>query len=492
VKTSGYPDFNIYPPISRERLPDVQVVKTAWNYPIFDLYPAVYPFTTPYPTSNTVVLPRRSFGYPTFELYPLVKQMSPKPVAHYPFFDLYPPVQSETSMRSRSSASQLTKANGYPDFDIYPPVLQKMLPDVQVVKMAWSYPIFDLYPGRYPYVRPYPAPDLSPPILPKRLPDVQVVKLAWSYPIFDLYPAVYPFTAPYPVFTAKANTTKKTVETPRKTARSHRSLHSEVFPDGIVSTPTGTARKMRDVIKKVVVRRSHRSLHDEVFPDAVVQTPSGTIKEVRASFRPPVPSPRGGRLRGSSISTRPLSSAGPPPTYGLPPRPNLRTSILDSVAAHPTAGPVHQDSRSAANAPMRSTSLRNGLAPSQIMSASDLALSNPEPLKRSVSSVAPMRTSSLRQGLAPVAEMTPSTLDRSASMGRRSVAPPSSAPLGPRKRDSVVLQRIKAFEDTEADSSRLSLKTLKEFPLPPPPPTSSLSALPVGVRRTSLMTQSRP
>lgn len=56
-----------------------------------------------------------------------------------------PAVQSEASVKSRPLDKRLVKASsGYPDFSIYPPVLRKRLPEVQVVKLAWSYPIFDL------------------------------------------------------------------------------------------------------------------------------------------------------------------------------------------------------------------------------------------------------------------------------------------------------------------------------------------------------------
>lgn len=47
VKTSGYPDFDIYPPVLRKRLPDVQVVKLVWNYPIFDLCESAYSMELP-------------------------------------------------------------------------------------------------------------------------------------------------------------------------------------------------------------------------------------------------------------------------------------------------------------------------------------------------------------------------------------------------------------------------------------------------------------
>jgi len=372
-----------------------------------------------------------------------------------------------------------------------------------VVKLAWSYPIFDLYPGVYPHVTPYPTGDVHPSVWRERLPDVQVVKLAWSYPIFDLYPAVYPFMMPYPVpfrkvllssrgITAappKVNLVKRAIQPARKTVRSHKSLHFEVFPDGLVSTPSGTLPKTRGFTKKIAVthrgHRSHRSLHDEVFPDGAVCTPSSeTLSlnlEVRNFSRPPV-SPRGARTpepsrpiarsRSGSIATRPLSSH-----VGLPPRPNLRASTLEPVAP-PSSAP-----------PMRSTSLRNGpIAPQA--SSSDLDLSNPAPLRRAVSSATAMRGN---RGLAPVAEASPL---RSAPVGQRPVAPSISTPLAPRKRDSVVLQRIRAFEETEPHSSRLSLRTLKEFPMPPPPPppTGGLPALPTVLppRRTSSVTQSRP
>jgi len=327
---------------------------------------------------------------------------------------------------------------------------------------------------------------------------VQVIQLVRSYPIFDLYPAVYPFVA------SDVNLVKKGIQIAHKTVRSHRSLHFEVFSDGLVSTPSGTLPKKQGLTVRIAVtpeaHRSHLSLHDEVFPDKnAIFTPSGSMTpglEVRTFSRPPV-SPRGARTpeparpiaraRSGSVSARPLSAA-----VGLPPRPNLRSSTAESLLSTRL---THQDLRSmnqSSTPPMRSASLRNGPAAPQTSSSQV----DSTPLRKAASSISASRTSSLRgtHGLAPVAEANPSVLDRSASMGRGPA--PASTPMQPRKRDSVVLQRIKAFEDTEPNSSRLSLKTLKEFPLPPPPPPPSggLPALPTDLppRRTSLMTQYRP
>ncbi|KAF9071761.1 hypothetical protein BDP27DRAFT_1321864 [Rhodocollybia butyracea] len=203
------------------------------------------------------------------------------------------------------------------------------------------------------------------------------------------------------------------------------------------------------------VQRPHRNLHDEVFPDGVVATPSGTvIVRERNPSRPEVPPrPLGARARTGSISGRPISTAGPPQTFGLPPRPNFRLSTYNESSSDTNASP--------------SSLLRTGTAPAPRSSA---MTSTAAPLRRTLSSASatPARTSSLRNpGLAPVAEG--SSLDRSASMDRRPPQSQESRPV-PMKRNSVVLQRIKAFEDVE-DSSRFS-RTLKEFPLPPPPPPS--------------------
>ncbi|KIK68130.1 hypothetical protein GYMLUDRAFT_36967 [Collybiopsis luxurians FD-317 M1] len=528
LKSLGYPDFDIYPPILQRPLPDVQVTKLAWSYPILDLYPAVYPYVTPYPSKpSSVTLSALNAGYPALDIYPAVSRKSQKSskVFHieikvtstYPNFEIY---SGHTNFYVESC--------GYPHLNIYPPVSANRvkLPDVRVREFVWSYPIFDLYPAVYPHITPYPSitstsdkstlpatsrssqyPDFV--IYPcRQYPDFDLYhsisdkventdKSFTEYPDFDIYPAVYPYLVPYRSIAASMTAVPPSIRVveklkPRFSQTSHRSLHFEVFPDGLVSTPSGTLQET-PVIANVRQRKSHRILHDEVFPNGIVSTPSGTVnirRDLRISSRPEVPPrPVGGRVRSGSVSQRPLSSAVSP-VIGLPPRPNFRLSTYQENETIPVNPSVSQESEpgstlSDTSLPLRSTSLR-------VAAANTARTENP--LRRAASTVTPStRMSSLRDttsGLAPVAEV-----ERSASLvGRRSVfaSPQSAGDEGrpsPRKRDSVVLQRIRAFEETGSDS-RLS-KTLREFPLPPPPPPPTSGLPPPPMRRLSSLNQSR-
>jgi hypothetical protein len=489
-------------------------------YPSLCIYPSVYPHSLDvYPAvpgrsqqSSKTVLVKIASGYPRFEIYP---------------FEV-------------TNDIKISLGSGdCPDFVIYPLRQKQQFSEVQVVNRTWCYPIFDLYPGVYPHLTPYPSihsPFVGPPVSETdgsrqarqypviyphpQYPDFDLYYYSVNsqrgnahdttsskpkYPVFDLYPAVYPHIVPYASVVAtilmppSAFPTKvvKLINV-HSSRKSHRLLHSEVFLDGLVSTPSGALQGIAHQPFMVKQRKSHCTLHDELFPDGVVSTPSGTvaIRELRTSFRPETPSrPVGGRVRSGSVSQRPLSSVGPPPVHGLPPRPNFRLPAYnepESSPSNPSVGSAHQASLSFPSGsplPARSTSLRMGV-PARTSLNTDP--SNPAPLKRSASSVnSYTRMSSLRamnNGLEPVVEGTPSSLERSASVGvqRLPQRPENDGRTLPGKRDSVVLQRVRAFEGTESDSSRFS-KTLREFPLPPPPPPPSGGLPPIPTRHTSLL-----
>ncbi|KAJ3778850.1 hypothetical protein FB446DRAFT_346322 [Lentinula raphanica] len=531
---SGWPNFELYPPVAAtarksdnthasERLPPVSV-RIPCSYPSLKIYPSVYPH---------------------FDLYPDEPRL--EETATYPHFCIYQPltekhsvISKEVQRRQVEPAVMLIKNRPYPlsVSEIYPSVQSAATASALLVEkestgttihIPWAYPIIDLYPSVYPHVIPYPSvgdldlepqhssvlkasrsrqyPDFT--LYPSpQYPDFDLYPtqestkdttavIANRYGVFDLYPAVYPHVVPYPSAIPVITPTRAVPK--KRVIRSHMSLHNEVFPDGNVSTPSGMLSGIgKQFVEVPRAHRSHFELHTAMFKYGYVPTPSGSIsqRELRTTIRPEVPPrPVGARVRSGSISQRPLSSATP--TYGLPPRPNFRLSIYDDESSAALRSENISPPPSTAPVSVRSSQIRAGVSttPSPISAP----LQNPAPLRRVVSSSAPTRTSSLRgprSGLKPVSEVATSSLERSASMGLRgSVLPPSTG-TDPRfvhqKRDSMVLRRVRAFEETESDSPPRSLtQTLKEFPLPPPPPPPTGGLPPVPTRRTSSLAQSR-
>ncbi|KAJ3937223.1 MAG: hypothetical protein NXY57DRAFT_929947 [Lentinula lateritia] len=532
---SAWPVLEIYPPVtSIEQSHSVHTdhvfssisIRIPCTYPSLKIYPSVYPYfddlypakpqteeTAPYPQIYPPASGRQDSAI--LEIYPAMGKPSLKPITQaslsYPLsaFEIYPPVKSEAATQNRHSlsggkpAGTVDPSSAYPIFNLYPAVYPRdssafAHPVVFAVSEACKtrqYPDFILYPCRqYPDFNLYPPPENK---------DHSLPKTVARYGVFDLYPAVYPHILPYTPMMSVVRPSKSSSS--RRVARSHKSLHAEVFPHGFVSTP---AVMLQEDVKKIVANlkghSSHRELHDEVFPDGGVFTPSGTVtpKVSRTSTRPEVPPrPIGARVRSGSVSHRPLSFVGLP-SYGLPARPNVRLSTYNETVSAPTNTSIGSVDRStypvstvstpsSAPLPIRSSTIRTGIPGT---SSTDPGLQIPAPLRRVSSSAAPTRTSSMRSantGLAPVAEGANNSLERSASMGLRRPVIPSSRNDEPRtvhkKRDSVVLRRIRAFEETDPDSTRHSLnRTLKEFPLPPPPPPPTGSLPPVPIRRTPI------
>ncbi|EGO27552.1 hypothetical protein SERLADRAFT_413913 [Serpula lacrymans var. lacrymans S7.9] len=221
-----YPHFDLYPPVFRagekksqqslsELKPKEHIdISLRPGYPVFDIYPAQYPFNLDviYPATHSeerhssVRLPAH---YPWFDLYPSV----------YPFVSPYHVLCPETLQPQRDKV----RTSQYPDFDIYPAFKHSFI-DVKhygqkiehpsgiassptasnvqavTVKLAVHYPLFDLYPSVYPFVEPYPKLGQSTSsTVDKEMDDGSLnVKIHTAYPVFDIYPSVYPNFDIYP------------------------------------------------------------------------------------------------------------------------------------------------------------------------------------------------------------------------------------------------------------------------------------------------------
>ncbi|KAF9071762.1 hypothetical protein BDP27DRAFT_1446230, partial [Rhodocollybia butyracea] len=116
-----YPSFNLYPDVEPikgiehsslcDSKPSEAAVRFLWSYPIFELYPPVYPYVAPYPLGESarpkelVSKSGRSRQYPNFVLYP---------------------------------------CRQYPDFDLYAALDHKEKEDNRVLECTVRYPVFNL------------------------------------------------------------------------------------------------------------------------------------------------------------------------------------------------------------------------------------------------------------------------------------------------------------------------------------------------------------
>ncbi|KAJ7904550.1 hypothetical protein B0H14DRAFT_3421317 [Mycena olivaceomarginata] len=458
-----YPVLNIYPerpedcPPASRRGPGA--VRSVVCYPTFVLYPPVIPAAYPnfeiyYPALPDDVLARMSqqrseisvrviAAYPIFDLYPAV----------YPALEIYPSLPDDRGIRSQPTWGISVRMALYPVFDLYPGAYPPLLPE-DCAAQTFGYPHFNLYPsvgGRSQKNRSaetisppvnYPNFNLYPAVYPYFDLYPKVVEAVARYPYFNLYPAVYPHFDLFPTILSIQEPrvrkmsrftrsdlhalVKKAGLNPQrsvpKASKSHRDLHMAVFPNGAdVSTPSGS-----------VPRKTHIELHRNVFSSGEVSTPSGT--DVKYTSAPPVrppstvtPSRPTTRLRSGSVLRQSL-----PPS----PRPVGGRSPIRAAPAEPTfpIPPAPTD------APRRtvSTTTRPSVADRVALKGASLT--------RSVS-MASSPSSSIPE---------PSKLDRASSVS------------GPRKRDSMVLQRVRAL-----NSGLHSEPTIKEddplanFPLPP-------------------------
>ncbi|KAF9259546.1 hypothetical protein L218DRAFT_963585 [Marasmius fiardii PR-910] len=468
-----YPDIIVYPPVSNvvgsDRSFETALVGLRHaNYPFFDFYPATYPHFDIYPSISGqmdvkhVVL-EVNVNYPVFDLYP----------STYPHCDIYPPISGQMDVKYvvlevdvKYPVFDLYPAM-YPYINVYPPVSGRMdsVPDVRKNFVRLNYPVFDLYPAVYPHF------NLYPPIPGLLVEKYEVnVRLSARYPAFELYAPVYPHFSLWPTIqplmqdrfvsqtrNAPSQLQRLVLSEASRMKKSHADLHHEVL-------------KMVQATGKVKRSKTHLELHEEVFPHSTyVSTPSGTpvptiqILGIQGESQSAVPQPT--RLRSSSISRRPVNIA-PPPAKGLPPHPGSHHSSVTELAASPR-NPSPSSRVSSINPQLRSFS------------------SAVQPLRRSASSV----TSSSRAHVSHNTSDLPSVDERSAitPLSRSSSLSDASRLLNrtrssatvtsnvspkpsPRKRDSLVLQRVRAINASSEDDDTSSVLSLtSRFPMPPRP-----------------------
>lgn len=448
-----HPNFEIYPLVGVEDQQDegskMLSVRCASTYPVFNLYPALYPFLEIYPSiyeglisDNTTTSGADSLHvmtetdsveseeqpisvvlktvYPAFNLYPPV----------YPALVIYPPLPEDiedirsvydSSPEVVHPASRLYLAV-YPHFDLYPQMqIAKEIEDYQIeVASIVEYPRFNIYPAVYPHFDLYPA--AGPTLKGVEPRGAAAVKLGRGYPFFEIYPAVYPHFDLYPPVnprihplpylngqTTKMTREPETVQRPIRKLKTHRQLHEEVF-----ATRPSSRSDM------ITVRSTESNVHRN--PDHRVSL----------------------RLR-SAAQVGPPST--PPPSRGLPVRPDI-----EGLPA-PEYNPPFLSKEPLLSRPLPSRP--------NIHISSGNSLEGTSILKRSRSNIS--SSPSVRREaphLPSVGEEHTAHLSRSSSMmlpeepksdyDNHHRLPPRPTT---RKRDSLVLQRVRALNTAEERST---------------------------------------
>ncbi|KAK2466239.1 hypothetical protein APHAL10511_001881 [Amanita phalloides] len=265
-----YPFFDIYPNLNGNFLSTFNLASdtastnrpvsiTLEEYPSFNLYPSCYPFLNIYPSTSQKVQLSPRFGSPDATLYPNINSSLSIYSHPYPVFNLYPAV--------------------YPHFDLYPAVARSNSSRIDPI----SHPPVSNYPSLVIYRPVYPHFDLCPSITAEVLQIAEHAEpiLKPTYPFIDIYPPVYPRLTLYP-----------TVDLPNIYLGS---AYSDVNPSFDTLAPAllrsrYTRAELHEQVSKERLsknpgrKKSHQDLHFTVFPDGFVSTPSGTIQPLVESY----------------------------------------------------------------------------------------------------------------------------------------------------------------------------------------------------------------
>ncbi|KAF8076434.1 hypothetical protein FPV67DRAFT_1713683 [Lyophyllum atratum] len=452
----GYPHFVLYPPVAAK--PEAALIKRT-AHPVLDLQP-IYSSVERQTLSGEDNV--RS-GYPYFELYPTVprkKSLAPGPArlsthapCFYPIFNLYPAVYPfivvYPTFPCTSSDSDII-APGYPHFNLYPPSASKVEPPLQFVSPV-DYPRFNLYPAVYPYFDLYPT--IAGKISDASVETAEIIAFnaEAQYPAFDLYPAVYPYFNLWPAVDQPRMASPLPQCSIGRSAQSrltHSELHAMVMMERVGSTGSfGSLGSPKHLSSKPI--RSHDDLHHTVFPDGLVATPSGTLEKAY-----PEVSSRTTSFSDELLARRRVSTLRPSSTRLTPP-------AAPSPSRLPRPPPSRGARLSSAFESIPALDFEDDISPTRI-----------SPNRRAPSSRFPQdieprqtsglsRSSSLMKSSSHVPELN-AQVSRSSSF---STAPKSA----PRRRDSIVSQRVRAFNPSQ-DDIELSMDALSKFPAPPMPP----------------------
>ncbi|EPQ59496.1 hypothetical protein GLOTRDRAFT_125804 [Gloeophyllum trabeum ATCC 11539] len=461
-RTEQYPDFDIYPaihdPSRDEGYYKTRSVELKARYPAFDLYSALYPHFNIYPSASGPVCTARAGSGSQASKGNFLRGIDMRLSALYPSFNLYPAA--------------------YPHFDIYPACFVLAAEALGPSRLSPRYPFISLYPAVYPSFEIYPGV-----VCDGALPGVISVRLVGKYPTIRTYEAIYPHLDIYPAASCASMSAVRMA----RSRRTHAELHEEVFSSGYV-------------IRKQPWK-THLQLHEEVLASGATgprseSPPRGNVSPTeparrRVSFasdtviepaHASAPAPRITRSRSGTVKLDIPPVPPLPPQFVSKPAPSPKPSPLRGV---PRNGlPLHPAQK------VRPISVVvDTMAEHRRTSSSSSQSSNAESWETSPSARVARTKSMIMTGMSP--ESPVATLDRSNSL--------NDARRPSRPRNSLVSERMKAFDNSSSSSSsersdpdgtpvRITLNTLSQFPMPPAP---KAVPIPDGRRRISKLDRSK-
>ncbi|KAF7432966.1 hypothetical protein PC9H_004910 [Pleurotus ostreatus] len=427
-------------------------------------------FATATRPKSTIGIVGSSKPYPANldDIYPAIPIAPPVGPKAYPFNldEIYPPV---IPSRSASRIAFAGKSKPYPfNLDeIYPSVvtasIRSTTPPVvnrlqsaalTVGRYEVRYPVFNLYPAVYPRFDLYPSFFMEVPI-PGRAGTTS--SLANVYPYFNLYRPIYPYLEIYPA--AYEGKLQPLPPTRVPKFQVHTTLRHALRPPSVVIQPPTPQHSSEDFAASPTpslpnphgrhLQLTHSELHaivmmesrsKSIFEDDD-ESPVSPPPQPRVVMREPPPVPS---LRRPSPSRRSSISQAPPPLVSVS---NVETTRQTS--------------------PYRNSV--TALAQKYSSNTSSTSQSG-SPLRRSVSAATPR--SQVSPGLIRTRSIGlpshPAAHKREMSPIEGPASPPSRLP---KRRDSLVLQRVRAYSSQGEKECFLNMDTISEFPLPPRPPT---------------------
>ncbi|KAF9485326.1 hypothetical protein BDN70DRAFT_871349 [Pholiota conissans] len=498
---SQYPEFEIYPPlpvhvsaIKRSEEAVTLPSSKSGGYPNFNLYPHVYPYFDLY--GNVVEVENDSNPKPssTTELPRQHPTSNPYPVA-YPRFEIYPSTVDKDGgncSRLNDRNSEMTSAfketaypffnlypNLYPFLEIYPPLNDTTLSSEENEVPLWRtqqqpsltpmYPSFDPYPGVYPHLDIYPSSHemTKTSTFPMNLEiwgnqTVGSVGSMQAYPYFNIYPSIYPYFDIYPApyfetnqyqstYISALSSIPPTIDVRAATRYPIFNLYPAVYPHFDLYPPLLEVPSVKLMTNlKPSSRLTHAELH------AMVMMETGSFKSMSRSGGTETHSRSGTLLSGEIEADS---------------RFNLRGSLTSTRKTQTTLAHPQDVKKS-----FKQESLSSGVNFANHNSYSIRPSQSPRPslafrqLARSGSLHEP--TGSLPPRPASFAlDRTPTGLPSLHEQDHAEVA--TTKPLA-RKRDSIVLQRIKAYDSTVEFLGGSTKDTIAKFPMPPKIPLPPL------------------
>ncbi|KAI0320811.1 hypothetical protein OF83DRAFT_1168992 [Amylostereum chailletii] len=510
------------------------------SYPVFNIYPAVYPHFDIYPAVSHAL-------DPAMKNTSISTRLGPQP-SDYPCFELYPGVISTGETDAASQSVEVKLNTAYPSFDIYPAAYPyfdiyrtghgSMEEERHVslsTKLPALYPAFDIYPAVYPHFDLWPTIPLSDfSVHPaNKAPTRRHRTHAHLHrEVFPLRPRKTHAQLHQEVISRSVRSNSATQAGPIIQAKSVIPADARPASALSIAAPRATfpapwqpiawvepgPQEMREetVAKPTTSTHTHTPVPEHGFSHRRVlsneeprhrRTPSNEVlhrrtpsnEERRGILHRRTPSNED--VAGNPLPRRhvtfekdgnpPVSRARSRTGSVTPPVPPLPPTVTVTPPPAPPAGPVRNVSPSKASSRLSfgGEGFKVGLPP------------RPSALRRvaSVSSAEHPTPPLNGPSLSTVEEGVQQNLHRSMSLS----SPPSQqgrsagSPVrkSPSRRDSLVLERARMFDQSsttpEEPPMRVTMRTLADFPAPPPALPVPQLAAGMGIPRVSKLDRSK-